>query len=196
MAYPKFTDFADYIQTASGNYTQKYINVFNRYGTDMQMDIYPISGTAWAGNWPHMDGTADDYKDPVSGQVKVFLDPEQVSDTANRSTWAGDAGVSYATVVREGVDHRRFYCPPNIASGFILWGWTAGATRTTYYGRDVLLFTFNNRFYHVQTMIPHFIANQIVYYEMNTQVVNELYWPWENTYDAYWVTEFREAAIA
>ena len=191
-----FMEMASYIETASGNYTEKYINAFNNYATDVDVEKYLIHVTGWPGTFPHQESGYEDYNTtPVTGIVQAFVDPINIHESARRSTWTSTGSVSYPTVIREGIDFRKFYLSPAVASGWICPHWIPGQDYAALYGKDVVIFYLFDKWFHIQTIIPHFLANQIAYYECLTQQVSDYYWPFENVFDINYTPTFSERAL-
>jgi len=146
----------------TGNFTTRYISAFNRLGNSIHFLKYE----------PDVDNLMNDrsaYGSPTEYSEKVLLDPQSYQfptpaiSAADFTQWVEK-------------DVRKLYLPPtfHLSRQFLV-------NLAGYLKRTVWLCEYGGNQYELSQVIPHFINNQIAYYEANAYVVGPSNDPFSRT---------------
>jgi hypothetical protein len=146
----------------TGNYTTKYINAFNKTATSMRLLKYEPNSSRFMND-------ASAYGAPTEYTANVILDPKSYAFPTR------DLDVNDQTTYIE-QDIRKIYLPPTMHLSRTLL-----INKGGYLKRTVWLVEFAGNQYELSQVIPHFLNNQICYYEANAYVVGPSRDPFSRT---------------
>jgi hypothetical protein len=172
---------------ASGQYTTRYMNVFNKYGTEFELTYWAClpgySGkTPTFSAWPyttngvpvHIQCFADFTQQSmdVTWAVQQYIGGEGPNLIYGKEMDIGKVFIKPDTVLRL---NREIFMP----NGNVQWA----QDTNTFYIKDVWLLSYNNFLYHIVEPKPKFVANQIVFYEADLIKLGKDYSPWDLMFD-------------
>jgi hypothetical protein len=191
MSLPLFSTADNYIATASGSYTTKYINVFEQHGTTCVLTRYfPGSGYSTA-----LPSIALYPTSNVNSGIIAFVDLGSYGQSASQLIVSNALGQTHHERLGDDAEIGKIYIHPNYPYSSEYWkavniigtnSWVTTETDIDTYIKDVILLTFNGSFWHLVNPRPKLINNQICYYESDLRCVTYAsYDPFSRVFDQY-----------
>lgn len=184
-----FTQSNSYMSTASGNFTTKYLNIFNNYGTTVDYIVYTPKESSTAQNIYAYAAS--------SGSLVCMLDLNGFSQSIG-TTLVVDPNTGNSHHEHYGIDNESgeiylrptFYLPittkyvtiSQTHNNNVLWHPSYQMT-TNGFMRTIMVVKLYDNMYHLINIRPKFIKNQICFFNSQLNLISASYDPFTFIYD-------------